>query len=197
VGWGAGFFDAGCDGRLDLFVANGHIYHNAEEWLPGGAYRQRNLLYASEGPRWRERGLEAGAVFAARGAYRGAAFADYDLDGAVDILVVALDAAPLLLHAEGKRGHWLEVDLVGSGPGGRDAVGAKVEVTTRAGTQARWRFGGGSYLSASEGRLHFGLGAEDLVQRLAVTWPGGARTVLENVKADRRVEVRKDAGSAR
>ncbi|MBI4607175.1 MAG: VCBS repeat-containing protein [Planctomycetes bacterium] len=193
VGWGTAFFDAGCDGRLDLFVANGHIYHNAEEWLPGRTYRQRSLLYVREGERWRERGAEAGKAFERQESCRGAALADHDLDGDVDILVVAVDAAPLLLRAEGPRGRFLEVDLAGSGPGGRDAVGARVEIETRSGRQVRWRAGGGSYLSASDGRLHFGLGPDERVERLTVTWPGGGRTELRDVPADRRIVVRKDA----
>jgi tetratricopeptide (TPR) repeat protein len=191
VGWGTGFFDAGCDGSLDLFVANGHIYHNAAEWIPGRTYKERNLLYASKGREYRERGIEAGEVFQASEAFRGAAFADYDLDGDVDILVTALDSPPYLLRAEGPRGHYLEVDLIGSGPGGRDAVGARVDIVTRSGRQVRWRFGGGSYLSASEGRLHFGLGQDDRVERLTVTWPGGKVTALEGLPADQRVTVRK------
>jgi hypothetical protein len=191
VGWGTGFLDAGSDGRLDLFVANGHIYHNAEEWIPERSYRQRNLLHVGSGERFEERGAQAGEAFQRPGAYRGAAFADYDLDGDVDILVMALDEAPLLLRAEGPRGRYLEVDIAGGGPGGRDAVGAKVEIRTRAGRQVRWRSGGGSYLSASEARLHFGLGAEERVERLTVIWPGGARRALEDLPADQRVTVSK------
>jgi len=191
VGWGTGFFDAGCDGSLDLFVANGHIYQNAAEWIPGRTYKQRNLLYAAKGREYRERGREAGEAFQALEAFRGAAFADYDLDGDVDILVMALDSPPFLLRAEGPHGHYLGVDLVGSGPGGRDAIGARVDIESRSGRQARWRAGGGSYLSASEGRLHFGLGQDDRVDRLTVTWPGGKVTVLESLPADQRIVVRK------
>ena len=88
----------------------------------------------------------------------GAAWLDYDGDG----------DAPRLLRAEGRRRHYLLVDLVGEGPGGRDAVGARVDVWTAKGRQTRWRFGGGSYLSSGDAPLHFGLGQETRVKRLEV-----------------------------
>jgi len=191
VGWGAAFLDADRDGSVELFVSSGHIYHNAEEWIPGKTYFQEFLFYVKEGNGYRECREEAGEVLERRGPFRGAALADYDLDGDVDILVMVLDSPPLLLRNDSAPGHWLEVDLVGRGPGGRDAVGAKVEIQTPAGRQFRWRFGGGSYISASEPRLHFGLGGEHRVERLQVTWPGGARTVMEDLPADRRIVVEK------
>jgi hypothetical protein len=189
VGWGTAFFDADRDGRDELFVSNGHIYQNIEEWATGTLGRQPLLLYTADGPRYRELGAEAGAAFEKKWQYRGAAFADYDLDGDVDIAVLALDAPPILLRNDSSPGHWLEVDLVGKGPGGRDAIGAKVEVQAGSLRLHRWRFGGGSYVSASEGRLHFGLGREDKVGRIVVSWPGGGTTVIENVPADRRMVI--------
>lgn len=175
VGWGAAFLDVGCDGRLDLLVANGHIYDNAEEWLPGRTYRQRLLLYRPEGERYAEVGEAAGAALTRPGAYRGLAVADDDLDGDLDALVIELDAPPHLLRAEGAHGNWLAVELEGAGPGGRDAVGARVEIVTRSGRQWRWRTSGGSYLSSSEARLHFGLGSDERVDVLTVHWPGRER----------------------
>ena len=186
VGWGTGCFDLRCDGKLEVFVVNGHIYPNAEEWIPGRTYRQRSLLYSPREQRYEEIGLATSAAFAQAGACRGAAMADYDGDGDVDILVVEIDGPPRLLRAEGPHGHWLEVDLAGSGAGGRDAIGAKVEVATRSGRQTRWRYGGGSYLSSDEPRLHFGLGDDDRAETITVTWPGGRKSVARGVSCDRR-----------
>ena len=192
VGWGVGFIDAACDGKLDLFIANGHIYHNAEMWLPEQVYRQRNFLYSPAGSRYEERGEAAGPGFGPRGVYRGAAFADHDLDGDLDILVMALDERPRLLEAEGPRGHHVTVRLLGDGPGGRDAVGARVELVDGGGErQVRWRTSGGSYLSESDDRIHFGLGNADRVKSIRVSWPGGGTTDLEDVRVDTLVEVRR------
>ena len=189
VGWGAVFFDAGCDGSTDLFVANGHIYPNAAEFLPERTYEQRNLLYARSGSRFEDVSGRAGPALSTTRAFRGVAMADYDLDGDVDLLVTALDEEPLLLRSEGPRGHHLSVELVGDGPGGRDAVGARVTIESASGRQTRWRTSGGSYLCGSEPRLHFGLGDDERVDRLVVDWPGGGTTVLEGLDVDRGITV--------
>jgi len=190
--WGIGVFDAGCDARLDVIIANGHIYHNAEKWLARRTYEQRNLFYTATGDgRFRACRDEVGAALEPFGAFRGIVQADHDLDGEIDLLVMRLDDRPLLLRGIGPRGHWLAVELVGDGPGGRDAVGARVEVRTATAPQYRWRTAGGGYLSEDEPRLHFGLGDDDRVERLRVRWPGGGTSVRENLPVDRVIVVRR------
>jgi hypothetical protein len=189
------------DGDQDLFVANGHIFDNAELWSRTSRYRQRNLFLrwdaAPGGGRFVEVGRSLGSAFAGERAHRGAAAGDHDGDGDVDILVAALDEPLMLLDnrtaREGKA--YLVVELIGSGPGGRDAVGAMVEVEAGAAKLRRWRVGGGSYLSAGDHRLHFGLGAVERIAALRVTWPDGTvEPITPPPPPNSRVRIEKGKG---
>ncbi len=190
LSWGVGFRDLDNDGRQDLFIANGHIYPEMDRYDLGTSYRQTNhLFHNQDGTRLVEVAADSGPGLAVRRSFRGAAFADYDDDGDVDVFLTAIDDRALLLENVAPRpGHFLEVRLVGT-RSNRDGVGARVQVTAGGGRQTRERNGGGSYLSASEGRLHFGLGAAAIVERLEVRWPSGALDVLAGVAADRTITV--------
>ncbi|MEM7234852.1 MAG: CRTAC1 family protein, partial [Planctomycetota bacterium] len=174
VGWGAGFEDFDSDGDRDLVVANGHIFDNISSWQAGGKYLQPCLFYRCDrGPRTRfvSVGSKLPALNVPR-AHRGLATADYDCDGDVDLAVLSLDGPLVLLENTTPQGSYLAIGISGLGPGGRDAVGTRVDVTTASGVHTRWIIGGGSYLSASSPELHFGLGP-DPVQAIRVTWPNG------------------------
>lgn len=190
VGWGAALEDLDLDGDQDLFVGNGHIFDNVDLWDDRQRYRQRCFLLrfdaASAGDSsgsgsFVEVGRDNGAPVSTARPHRGVAAGDADNDGDVDLLLAALDEPLTLLENRGSRGGrgFLVVELVGSGPGGRDAIGARVDIETANGTLTRWRVGGGSYLSAGDHRLHFGLGTARSIERLRVTWPGGAREELD------------------
>ena len=100
-----------------------------------------------------------------------------------DVVVNNLDEAPTLLRNDGgNRNHWLIVD--GRNRHGAPAVGARVEVRAGGTTQIREVRSGASYLSQHDLRLHFGLGGEEMVEQLKVTWPGGGTTVLNDLPAD-------------
>ena len=121
---------------------------------------------------------------------RGLAVGDLDNDGRLDVVVNDLDGAPQVLHNELEgAGNWLLVKLGGKG-GNTDAIGAVV--TVRAGKLQMMRLvqSGTSYLSQDDMRRHFGLGAQAQADSLEVLWPDGTTTRLENVKADRVVEIR-------
>lgn len=122
--------------------------------------------------------------FARPAAGRGAAFADLDDDGDIDIVVANLDAAPTLLRNDGgNASSWLTVSLRGT-RSNRDGIGALVTVVDRSGrTRSAMCSTGSSYQPASDRRVHFGLGAATAVQRLEVRWPSGARQVVEDVPA--------------
>lgn len=185
LSWGTGFQDVDLDSDLDLFIANGHVYSEVDAFDLGTRYRQRNHLLVNDGRgRFSERSSRAGPGFAVERSFRGAAFADYDEDGDVDVLVTAMDDRPLLLRNDTvPRGHWLAVRLVGT-KGNRDGVGARVTLTAGGRSRVRERHGGGSYLSASDPRLRFGLGAAVRAERIEVRWSSGEREVVENVAAD-------------
>ncbi len=115
---------------------------------------------------------------------RGLAAGDLDNDGRIDLLLVALNDPLALLHNQNaSHDHFLTLALEGT-TSNRDAVGARVAVTAAGRTQVSVRFGGGSYLSASDQRLHFGLGPARIVERVEVTWPSGARDCYQGLSAD-------------
>jgi hypothetical protein len=196
TGFGVGWFDYDNDGRLDLFIANGAV--TGMESLRGEPYpfHQRNLLLHNEIPRFREVSAEAGPPFALSEVGRGAAFGDIDNDGRVDI-VVSNNNGPLrlLLNKTDPSGHWLEVRLQGV-RSNRDGIGARV-AALRPGQVTLWRRVGtdGSYLSASDVRVHFGLGDLQKII-LSVEWPDGLREKWEGVQGDALITLREGTGRA-
>jgi hypothetical protein len=197
TGFGAGWFDYDNDGRPDLFIANGAV--TILERLRGTPYpfRQRNLLLHNEGARFRDTSGAAGPPFQLSEVGRGAAFADIDNDGRIDI-VVANNNGPvrLLLNETAPRGHWLEVRLQGV-KCNRDGIGARVAVL-RAGQPPLWRrvHTDGSYLSASDVRVHFGLG-ESTAAQVLVEWPDGFKETWDQVRGDSFVTLREGTGKLR
>jgi enediyne biosynthesis protein E4 len=190
VGWGVRFFDYDNDGWLDLMVVNGHVYPQVEGAFPGGMYGQRKLLYRNlRNGTFAEIGPPIPAM-AARRVSRGAAFGDYDEDGDVDVIVNELDGAPMLLRNDGgsKAGHWISLKLQGT-KSNRNAVGARVELKAGGLTQIDEVHAGDSYISHSDWRLHFGLGAATMVDEITVRWPGGAVEKLTNVKANQVLKI--------
>ena len=193
VGWGTAFFDYDNDGWLDIIAVNGHVYPQMDQARLGASagYRQRKLLYHNRGNgTFDEVAPEAAPVLAEERVSRGLAVGDLDNDGRLDVVINDLDGSPQVLHNEMARaGHWLLVKLGGKGLN-TDAVGA--EVVAKAGKLRLRRLvqSGTGYLSQDDMRLHFGLGAETKVDSLEVRWPDGSTTRMENVEADRLLEIR-------
>jgi hypothetical protein len=122
---------------------------------------------------------------------RGVALLDYNLDGAMDIVLRNYRQPAQLLRNEGAAGHWLQVKLVGT-RSNRDAVGARVTVRSDGRRQTREVHAGSAYLSASSLVQHFGLGTVARVDGVEVAWPSGAHTVLSDVRADQRLTIREE-----
>ncbi|MCS6886170.1 MAG: CRTAC1 family protein [Acidobacteriota bacterium] len=181
LGWGTFFFDYDNDADLDLFVANGHVYPEVDKHEAGTSYRQRCLLFANEKGKFAEIGLRVSLT--QKRSFRGAAVADIDNDGDLDIVVNAMDERPLLLRNDAAKGNFLSVKLVGT-KSNRSAIGARVRVRTGELWQQAFVASGSSYLSQNDLRLHFGLGQATKVDELEVIWPSGARTRLNNVKVN-------------
>ncbi len=197
TGFGTKWLDYDNDGRLDLFVANGAV--SIVESLRGARfpYGQRNLLFHDEGKgqKFRETSGIAGAAFQRLETGRGAAVGDLDNDGAVDILVTNNNGPVRLLHNDiGSQQHWLQVRLEGA-RGNRFGIGARVAVL-RDGEEPLWRtvHTDSSYLSASDVRVHFGLGKSSNGLGLIVHWADGSEQRWGNVQADRLLVLRQGSG---
>ena len=187
TGFGAVALDAENDGRLDLFIANGHVDHRPWAHRP---MAQRPTLYRSKSPgRFELAPPSIGPYFAGDVVGRGTAAGDLDNDGRVDLVVVHREAPAAVLRNASEGGHWVGLRLVGE-RSGKTPVGARV--TCRAGgrTSARWLTGGTSYLSSNDPRLFFGLGPVRTIERLEVRWPSGLVQGWSNVAANRFLELR-------
>ena len=202
TGFGTGWFDYDNDGRLDLFIANGEVRKLDSLLGDPFPYRQKNLLFHNEGKTFRNMGAAAGPVFELSDVGRGVAFGDIDNDGDIDIVVAnANGPARLLVNLAGSRNRWLEVRLRGV-KNNRDAYGARLALF-RKGRPPLWRrvAADGSYLSASDPRVHFGLGtAGELrqapIERLLVIWPNGFQESWSVSESDIIRDLREGTGSA-
>jgi enediyne biosynthesis protein E4 len=190
LGFGVGFLDADNDGDLDLFTANGHVQDTLEQVDRGCPFAQPRKLYENVGGgKFRDVTARCGPTLTRPAVGRGAAFGDYDNDGDVDVLVNNNGGPAMLLRNDaGNRGRWLRVRLAGKPPN-TFAVGARVILQSGREQQVREVRSGSSYASASDFRLHFGLGSAAVADTITVRWPGGGRSVLRNVATNREVVI--------
>jgi enediyne biosynthesis protein E4 len=185
LSFGGGFFDADNDGWLDLFVANGHVYPEIEEVFPEVHYKQINSLFLNNGRgKFIDVTKVSGDAFDTPHVGRGVAFADFNNDGFIDIVVANNNDPPLLLHnGGGNKNHFVSFKLVGT-KSNRDAMGARLKLTANGLTQIREIAGGGSYMSQSDLRAHFGLGSGTKIEKLEISWPSGTQQTFREVPAD-------------
>ncbi|MCC6540270.1 MAG: CRTAC1 family protein [Bryobacterales bacterium] len=178
AGWGGGFLDYDNDGWRDLYSANGDV-----DMLKPTSEQHDTLFRNEGGRRFVDVSAQAGEHFARRGYQRGAAFADFNNDGALDIAVTSLGRRPaILLNGGPAAAHWLALHLTGV-KSNRDAIGAYVKVTLPSGRVLHdWVSPSVGFLSSSDKRVHFGLGAETHAARVEIRWPSGAVTQLRQVR---------------
>lgn len=187
LGWGTFFFDYDNDGWQDLFCVNGHVYPEVDT-ARREAYRQPVQLFRNGGEGKFSEDLSMRSLGTHAG--RGAAMADVDNDGRMDVVVSRMDARPLFLanrSASGRGNNWLRVHLTGS-KSNRGAIGARLRVTAGGRTQVAALRAGESYLSSNDPRLHFGLGSAKKAV-VEVTWPSGARQTVTSA-ANRELQIR-------
>lgn len=198
VGWGTEFVDFENDGWVDLLVVNGHVYPQVDSIDSKTSYAQRILYYRNNGDgTFSETAGELGEALVTRRAGRGAAFGDIDNDGDIDVVINNLDGAPLVLRNDGgNRNHWITIKTVGTNRN-RDALGARVKVTSGDLVQVGEVHSSGSYISQSDLRLHFGLGSRSKVDLIEVRWPGGGVERIENLPADRFVIIEQNKGAVK
>jgi len=197
VGFGDGFLDYDNDGWKDLLIVNGHVYPQVDQHPDWGmSYAQRPLLFHNLGNgKFELVPAVEGTGLAAVGVGRGAAFGDLFNDGKIDVVINNLDGPPTLLrNVNPDHHHWVELKLIGHGKTPRDAVGTTVYLTTGAMRQREDVLSGGSYLSSSDMRVHFGLGDTDKVDGVEVHWAGGPVEKVELPSVDRIYTVEEGKG---
>ncbi len=185
--FGLFFFDYDLDGYPDIFAANGHIEEEIGRVQPKIQYAELPLLF---------RNMRAGKIRAGAApsrdplVARGAAYADFDRDGDLDVLVSTNNGPAYLYRNDGgNRNHWLQLRLEGT-RSNRDGIGAVVRLASAGGTQMQTVHSGSSYCSASDLALTFGLGRDTQASAIEIQWPSGTRQKLANVKADQRLTIR-------
>ncbi len=179
-GWGVGLEDFDNDGWKDLFVAQGHVLDNVESIDPSLHYHELPLLALNHNGRFER--VDSGSTVPVAG--RGVAFGDLNNDGWQDVVVTYLGGHPQIFLNHGGKAHWLAITLRGT-RSNRDGYGARVRVNG----QTRFATSTTGYLSSSDKRLHFGLGAEEKA-KVEVLWPSGIHQTLNDVHADQFLEVR-------
>src|SRR5579872_7122985 len=196
LGFGCFFFDFDNDGWPDIFVADGHIEDAVERVQKRVRYAEPSHLFRNlGGGKFQEVTAQMGPAFAAPRVARGAAYADIDNDGFLDVLVTTNGGPAYLFHNEGGTNHSLRVKLVGT-KSNRDGIGAVVHVTNGKDSQWQMLHSGSSYLSQSELLLTFGLDGAAKADSIEVRWPSGAVDKLSNVTADQTITVREEKGIA-
>jgi len=194
-GFGTRFMDYDNDGQRDIFMANGHVLDNIQRYHAATRYAEPKLMFRNIGPGLFENVSERlGADFLSPRVSRGAAVADFDNDGDLDILVNNNGGAPQLLRNDGgNANHWLQVLLIGT-KSNRDGVGARAKVSAGDLILYEQRKGGMSYQSAQDPRLHFGLGSRSTIDAIEIVWPSGIVTKLSNLKSDQIIAVKEGVG---
>jgi hypothetical protein len=189
------FLDFDNDAQLDVAVVNGHVLDNAPRFRSGATYAQRKLLFRNTTlRRFVEVGRSMGSVFSATKVGRGLAAGDIDNDGDLDLLVANNGQdVELLRNDGGNRRHAVLVQLRG-GAGNREAIGARVTVTSAGRTQTNEVKAGSSYLSQNDLRVHVGLGDATTVDRINVRWPSGRVEDVANIAADQIVTIEEGKG---
>jgi hypothetical protein len=196
-GWGTGLIDYDNDGWRDLFVAQSHVMDNIQYFQQNVRYLEPLLLLRNIKGKFENVSRQSGLPFQRLQAARGAAFGDLDDDGQIDIVVSCLDGQPMLLHNQGSPNHWITINTVGT-ISNRDGIGANLHLVTGSGiSQYATVSTAGSYLSASDKRVHFGLGPEHSVRFVEIKWPNGIVQRLENPPVDRILTIYEPTREAR
>lgn len=196
LGWGVHFLDVDHDGRLDIFIVNGHVYPEIDRADLQSRYHQERQLYWNIGEgRFKDISSESGPGILESWSSRGSAVGDLNNDGSLEVVINNMGDRPSLLQNSATRGTWLLIQLEGV-HSNRDAIGARVAVIVGDRRLSGEIQGGSGYISQNDSRLHFGLGNDDRYDQIEVQWPGGQSEVFEQGEANRIVLLREGEGRA-
>lgn len=188
-GWSNGLIDYNNDGWKDLYSSNGDIDNL------GAVSRQPDTMFENvDGKQFRDVSAQLGPDFSRPGFQRGSAFVDLNNDGFLDLVVTSLDEKPrILMNSADNGNHWLLVNTIGR-RSNRDGIGTSLKLTTASGrTLYNHVTTSDGFMSSSDKRAHFGLGAEKAIQSLEIRWPSGIVQTLEKVKTDQILTVTEPA----
>ncbi|MBV8865627.1 MAG: CRTAC1 family protein [Acidobacteriaceae bacterium] len=192
--FGAFFFDYDLDGYPDIFAANGHLEPEIHKFQPNLQYAQPPLLFHNIKGRFENASNSVGPDFSHPIVGRGAAYADFDHDGDLDILINTNDGAPVLFRNDGgNENKWISVRLVGR-KSNRSGLGAIVRVESASGNQWQAVHSGSSYCSQSDLALTFGLKQDSSVSKIKIAWPSGKAQEFANLPVNRFVTIDELAG---
>jgi hypothetical protein len=195
-GWGAGMADFDNDGWKDLFVARSNVMDNISLQNPGRRYPEPNTIFRNlGGGKFEDVSAAAGPDFQVEAAHRGVAFGDLDNDGRVDMVVSVLNGPAELFHNVTENGnHWILLKLAGT-KSNRMGIGAQIHIITEDGQQ-QWNevTTAVGYASASDSRVHFGLGKNEKIKEIEIRWPSGIKQVLKDVTGDRILTIEEPRG---
>lgn len=195
VSWGDAFYDIDNDGWLDLIMVNGHVYPQVDQANIGIYFREPSLLFLNRRDgAFRDVSDQAGAALKVPRTGRGLAIGDLFNDGVQEVVIENLEGEPTILRPEGGlRHHWMSLELAGV-RSNKLALNARVKVLAGDLAQTDEVRSGGSYLSQSDLRLHFGLGEHRQAEKVEITWPSGGTEVLTNLAADHFYCAKEGAG---
>ncbi len=194
-GWGIHFLDYDNDGRKDLLIVQGHDLDTISLDYPQLHYKEPMMLANNTGSGFVNVSEESGDIFKQAWAGRGLAIGDIDNDGRLDAVVTTNGGPAYVIRNETKtNNHWLTLLLVGHRTN-RDGIGSVIKLTTADGSQWDTVTTGGSYLSSSDKRAHFGLGSAKVAESIEIRWPSGIIQTLKNIAADQILKVDEPAGT--
>jgi hypothetical protein len=195
VGWGDGIIDIDNSGWLDFFLVNGHVYPQVDNLVAGARYREPKLLYLNRHDgTFKDASKLVGPSIQIPQVSRGVAMGDLFNDGRMDIVIENLTGIPMILQPQGgPANHWISFELEGT-ESNRLALNARVKATAGDLVRTGEVLSGGSYLSQSDLRIHFGLGNREVVDRVEILWPTGKTETLTNLAANHFYYVKEGKG---